>query len=314
MRSITKAGLAVGSALLLAACSGGSGSGGTDSAAPQSASPAQSTPTRTAAPTPTRLPYGPVLSGAVDPVSTALGKVTSAKTLADLDTVLAEVATSAKSASLKLRTADQPPEVGIAQSDLASALTQLGTDMAKIQGDIKHKTVCGLGSGLAEVGQAAGLKAVTTALGKMTTAGYQTTFAVPQTPAAQNRTLDNGTLVRKGRLNGQGVFKVDNGGSSDAVVTLALDGKAVNSVYVAKGSNASIEGVQDGTYEVYFSGGADWDNDAKAFTQNCRFTKFQDTLAFETGRTATSWSITLKPVVGGNAKTEDVDQQNFPQP
>ncbi|MEE1784959.1 hypothetical protein PUR71_18890 [Streptomyces sp. SP17BM10] len=313
MGSITKAGLAVGSVLLLAACSSGGG-GSNAGPAPSGASARATVPTYTPPPTPTRPPYGPVLTGAVDPVTTALGKVTTAKTLADLDTVLAEIATSARTGSLKLRTADQPPEVGITQSDLASALTQLGTDMTKVQGDIKHRTVCGLSAGLAEVGQAAGLKAVTTALGTMATAGYPTTFAVPQLPAAQNRSLDNGTMVRKGRLNGEGVFKVDNGGSSDAVVTLALDGKAVNSVYVAKGSNASIEGVQDGTYEVYFSGGADWDGDAKAFTQNCRFTKFQDTLAFETGRTATSWSITLKPVVGGNAKTEDVDQQNFPQP
>ncbi|MGW2253171.1 hypothetical protein ACWCXH_23655 [Kitasatospora sp. NPDC001660] len=313
MKSITKAGLAVGSALLLAACSSGGGGSAADPQ-PSGTVTALPVPTRTAPPTPTRPPYGPVLTGAVDPVTTALGKVTTAKTLADLDTDLAEIATSARTASLKLRTANEPPEVGITQSDLASALTQLNTDMAKIQGDIKHKTVCGLSAGLAEVGQAAGLKAVTAALAKMATAGYQTAFAVPQTPAAQNRSLDNGTMVRKGRLHGEGVFKVDNGGSSDAVVTLALDGKSIHSVYVAKGSNASIEGVEDGTYEVYFSGGVDWDNDAKGFTQSCRFTKFQDTLAFETGRTATSWSITLKPVVGGNAKTEDVDQNNFPQP
>ncbi|MEU8517421.1 hypothetical protein AB0C76_38490 [Kitasatospora sp. NPDC048722] len=313
MRSITKAGLAVGSVLLLAACSSG---GGRPVADPKQSggSAALPAPTVTPLPTPTRPAYGPVLTGAVDPVTTAVGKVSTVNNLTDFNTVLGEIATSAKAASLTLRTADQPPEVGITQSDLASALTQLGTEMAKIQGDIKHKTVCGLSAGLAEVGQAASLKAVTASLAKMAAAGYPTTFAVPQLPAAQNRTLDNGTMVRKGRLNGEGVFKVDNGGSSDAVVTLALDGKAVNSVYVAKGSNASIEGVQDGTYEVYFSGGVDWDNDAKAFTQSCRFTKFQDTLAFETGRTATSWSITLKPVVGGNAKTEDVDQNNFPQP
>ncbi|MFD7579815.1 hypothetical protein [Kitasatospora sp. NPDC059817] len=319
MKSITKAGLAVGTVLLLAACSSGTrgsgGGGGSAVGGPSTgAAPALPAPTRTPTPTPTPPPYGPVLGTTIDPVNTALGQVAGAKTLGDLDGVLGGIATSARTAGRSLGLADEPAAVTTAQTELVRALTSLATDATKVRGDIKSRGVCAVGSAQAELGASEGLAAVSAALAKMAAAGYPTTFAVPQTPKQQSRSLDNGTLVREGRLRGEGVFKVDNGGRGDAVVSLALNGKSVHSVYVAKGQKASIEGVEDGTYEVYFAGGVDWDSDTKAFTQSCRFTKFQDTLAFETGRTATSWSITLQPTVGGNAKTDEVDENSFPQP
>ncbi|MFJ1936626.1 hypothetical protein ACIOGZ_28690 [Kitasatospora sp. NPDC088160] len=90
--------------------------------------------------------------------------------------------------------------------------------------------------------------------------------------------------------------------------------KAVHSVFAAKGQKADIEGVEDGTYEVYVSYGSDWDTEAKGFTLDCEYSKFDDTLAFETGRTATSWTITLQQTADGNAKTTDVEPNAFPQP
>lgn len=314
-----KAGLAAGAALLLAACSSGGGGGSTGgSAATGAGSPAVSAvsarPTATPTPTPTRAPYGPVLSASVDPVTTALGQVAGAKSLTELDTVLGGIVTSAQGAAKTLSKADEPPTVTTARTELVAAMTSLATDVGKVRSSIKFHEACALSSAEAELGASPSLAAVSAALTKMTAAGYQTTFAVPQLPQQQSRSLDNGAMVRKGKLRGEGVFKVDNGGKSDAVVSLALNGKAVHSVFVGKGQHASVEGVEDGTYEVYVSGGADWDSDAKAFTQNCHFTKFEDTFAFETGRTATSWSITLQPVADGNAKTNDVDPNAFPQP
>ncbi|MFJ3216246.1 hypothetical protein ACIPLC_10025 [Kitasatospora sp. NPDC086801] len=315
MKSITKVGLAVGTVLLLAACTsgtGGGGGGGGSAAGGPSTGTAPPAPARTPTPTPT--PYGPVLGTSIDPVNAALGQVAGAKTLGDLDGVLGGIATSARTAGRSLNLANGPAAVATAQTELVAALTSLATDATKVRSDIKSRGVCAVGSAQAELGASESLAAVSAALAKMTAAGYPTTFAVPQTPKQQSRSLDNGTLVREGRHRGEGVFKVDNGGKGDAVVSLALNGKSVHSVYVAKGQKASIEGVEDGTYEVYFAGGVDWDSEAKAFTQSCRFTKFQDTLAFETGRTATSWSITLQPTVGGTAKTDDVDANSFPQP
>ncbi|MGW7443418.1 hypothetical protein [Kitasatospora sp. NPDC054795] len=309
-----KAALAAGAALVLAACSGGGGGGSAGGPAASGSAGAVTSPRPTPTPTPTRPPYGPVLAASVDPVTTALAQVTGAKSLADLDTVLGGIATSAQSAARSLARADQPLAVTTAQTELAAAMTSLATDAGKVRSGIKAHQLCALGSAEAELGTSQGLVAVTAALTKMTAAGYPTTFAVPPLPQQQSRALDNGTMVRKGKLRGEGVFKVENGGKADAVVSLALNGKAVHSLFVGKGQDAKVEGVEDGTYEVYVSGGADWDSDAKAFTRNCHFTKFEDTFPFETGRTATSWEITLQPVADGNAKTGDVDPDAFPQP
>ncbi|MEU6967713.1 hypothetical protein AB0A71_08230 [Kitasatospora aureofaciens] len=308
MRSFGKAGLAVGTALLLAACSGGGG-GGT-----RSASTGTATGLTVPQATPTPTPYGPVLSASIDPLNAALGQVSGAKNLADLGTVLTTVSTSAQTAAESLGKADQPAAVSKEETVLVLALKLLAKDATTVRGDIKSHGVCALDSAEAELGASQGLAEVSAALSKMAEAGYSTTFAVPQLPKQQSRSLDNGTMVSKGKLRGEGVFKVDNGTKKDAVVSLVLNGKAVHSVFVAKGQKASVEGVEDGTYDVYVSEGADWDSEAKAFTQSCAFTKFEDNFPYETGSTSTSWEITLQPVADGNAKTNDVDPNSFPQP
>ncbi|MEU1418337.1 hypothetical protein [Kitasatospora sp. NPDC005751] len=321
MKSFVKVGLAAGTTLLLAACSSG-GSGGADSfglgpgkSAPASASASASpSPTPTPTPTPTKPPYGPVLVSYIDPVSAALGKLNASAGLDAFATTLQEAATAASSAGSGLGLAGEPAAVSTARRQLVTALGQLSTDLTKVRSDIKAKNLCATTSAFAQVGLSEGLKAVPPALAQMAAAGYPTTFNVPQTPQLQTRSLESGTMVRSGRLKGEGVLNVDNGGSSDAVVSLAQNGKSIHSVYVGKGKKASIEGVEDGTYDVYFAGGVDWDPTLKAFTQSCDFSKFDDSMAFETGRTYTSWSITLQPAVGGNAKTSDVDEDTFPQP
>ncbi|MFF2147079.1 hypothetical protein [Kitasatospora sp. NPDC058190] len=312
MKYIGKAGLAVGTALLLAGCSGGGG-GDTHSSSTGTAT-GLTAPRTTPMPTPTPTPYGPVLSASIDPVNAALAQVTGAKNLADLDTVLTTVSTSAQTAASSLSKADQPAAVSKEQTVLVAALKLLAKDATTVRGDIKSHDVCALGSAEAELGAAQGLAEVSAALSKMTEAGYSTTFAVPQLPKQQSRSLDNGAMVSKGKLRGEGVFKVDNGTKKDAVVSLVLNGKTVHSMFVGKGQKADLKGVEDGTYDVYVSEGVDWDSEAKAFTQNCGFTKFEDNFPYETGSTSTSWEITLQPVADGNAKTNDVDPNSFPQP
>ncbi|MER7846512.1 hypothetical protein ABTZ03_21430 [Kitasatospora sp. NPDC096077] len=294
MRSVGKAVLAVGSAVLLAACTSG---GGGSTAAPSSAAP-----------------FGPVLTQNIDPVNAALARIPGVKNLSDFDTVLADLHTSAHDASRALNIADAPAAVTGSRHDLANALSVLDEDAATVRGDIKARDVCALSSAEARLGASQGLASVSEVLTKLTAAGYSASLTVPQLPKEQTRSLDNGTMVSSGKRRGEGEFKVDNGSKSDAVVSLVLSGRTVHSVFVAKGQKASIAGVEDGTYDVYVSEGVDWDTSTKAFTQSCAFTKFEDTFPFETGRTTTSWSITLQPVADGNAKTNDVDPNSFPQP
>ncbi|ARF80912.1 hypothetical protein ACIG0C_35545 [Kitasatospora aureofaciens] len=289
--------LAVGAALLLAACSGGGGT-----AAPS------------ATPTAGATPFGPVLSKNIDPVNAALAQISGVKSLGEFDGVLSTLDTAAHEASRALNVADAPAAAAEDRHDLANALSVLQEDVANVRGAIKARDVCALSSAEAKLGDSQGLASVSTLLAKLSAVGYSASLSVPPLPKQQSRSLDNGTMVSKGKLRGEGVFKVDNGGKVNAVVSLVLNGKAVHSVFVAKGQKASVEGVEDGTYDVYVSEGADWDSATKAFTQNCAFTKFEDNFPYETGSTSTSWEITLQPVADGNAKTNDVDPNSFPQP
>ncbi|GGU63043.1 hypothetical protein GCM10010502_12450 [Kitasatospora aureofaciens] len=255
-----------------------------------------------------------MLSKNIDPVNAALAQISGVKSLGEFDGVLSTLDTAAHEASRALNVADAPAAAAEDRHDLANALSVLQEDVANVRGAIKARDVCALSSAEAKLGDSQGLASVSTLLAKLSAVGYSASLSVPPLPKQQSRSLDNGTMVSKGKLRGEGVFKVDNGGKVNAVVSLVLNGKAVHSVFVAKGQKASVEGVEDGTYDVYVSEGADWDSATKAFTQNCAFTKFEDNFPYETGSTSTSWEITLQPVADGNAKTNDVDPNSFPQP
>jgi hypothetical protein len=110
---------------------------------------------------------------------------------------------------------------------------------------------------------------------------------------------------------------VDNGRSEDAVLTLVRGKTKGTSFYIRKGRKATINGVPDGTYRLYFTGGTDWDRSRRTFTRNCAFKRFEKTVRFSTTRTATSirysvWNVTLNAIIGGNARTNDVDPDDFP--
>ncbi|MFI6447100.1 hypothetical protein [Kitasatospora sp. NPDC050543] len=310
--------LAAGAVLLLGACSsGGSGSSGGDAASTSSATgfpSATPLPVRTPTPTPTPTPYGPVLTGWIAPLESAVGQLAKAGSMDEFSTALKDAGTKADNASTGLSLASEPAGVATARRQLMVALGQLAADLDKVRGDIRSKNLCATSSALAKVGESEGLAGVAPALKALADAGYPTSFNVPDMGKLQHRSLDNGTLVREGRLNGEGVLSIENGGSSDAVLSLAKGGKSVHSIFVSKGKTATLEGIEDGTYDIYFAGGADWDSSTKAFTQSCDFSKFDDTMEFETSRTYTKWSITLQPTVGGNAQTSDVPEGTYPLP
>jgi hypothetical protein len=123
--------------------------------------------------------------------------------------------------------------------------------------------------------------------------------------------------MRAGNGGGRGELTIDNGGSHDAVVTLSEGRRPAISLYVRKGKEYTVKGVPDGSYTVFFTGGADWDSAARAFGRDCAFQRFEDPLRFRTIQSATqirwsAWTITLQPVAGGTAATADVDPNDFP--
>ncbi|AVT40343.1 hypothetical protein [Plantactinospora sp. BB1] len=143
---------------------------------------------------------------------------------------------------------------------------------------------------------------------------YQVGKFVPKKTADSNRRLSNGAYIKRVR-SGQGQLKIENGGSSDAVINLVLGSAKTPtvSVYVRAKGKHTVSSVKDGTYRIYMTGGKDWDARAKAFSRNCNFQRFEDTFKFTTTSSQyTIWTITLTPVAGGNAQTSEVDPNSFP--
>jgi hypothetical protein len=132
--------------------------------------------------------------------------------------------------------------------------------------------------------------------------------------------LGNGTLLVNKVKGGMGRLTIKNGDDRDAVVVLAKSskpGKALLAVYLRANKSRTITGIKDGTYAVYFSLGKGWDTYSNAFTRSQEHNRFEDTIRFTTKRTSTRitykvWSISLRPVVGGNAPSDRIGEDDFP--
>jgi hypothetical protein len=121
-------------------------------------------------------------------------------------------------------------------------------------------------------------------------------------PALQDRHGENGAVLQRNGPRGGGTLEIKNGGGSDAVIAAVVSDPAAPtaSVYVRALSTATLTGLA-GTYQVYFKSGTDWDGQALKFTRDCAFQKFDNTFDANS-----DWSITVTPVVGGNATSSDV--------
>ena len=172
----------------------------------------------------------------------------------------------------------------------------------------------------AGLGNADGTSALRAALDAVSAKlpGDQPALKLPAAGQKGDARPSNGKLIRAGNGDGRGELTINNGGSADAVVTLSKGRKAAVSVYVRKNKKHTVKGVPDGTYTVFFTGGGAWDDTTRAFGRDCAFQRFEDSMTFRTIRTATQirwsrWSITLQRVIGGNARTSDVDPNDFPE-
>ncbi|MFJ6214101.1 hypothetical protein ACIQGZ_12325 [Streptomyces sp. NPDC092296] len=305
--------------LLATACDAGGGStSGGPLRDPLSGTTA-SGPATASSPSPTATPYGQSLAGLVDPVSEALGRAAAARSLSDLDKRLDDVRDTARAAARGLNDAGPPDDAVQPHRDLVEAFEQLGIDLGTVRSDIDDGHYCATSSALAGLGATKGLRALPKALGALTAAGYRTSFHAPRTGKQQNRRKATGSYIRSGSRTGRGQLTVQNGGGSDAVISLVKGEQTAHSVYVRKGAGFKVDGVRDGTYTVYFTSGSDWDGATRQFTRDCGFTKFDDKLKFTTTTTATqirwtTWKVSLQPVIGGNASTSKLNRNAYPKP
>jgi hypothetical protein len=294
-------------AILVAGCSGGSGGGSSSTGAAGANSPG----------TPESV-YEMQLIDAAVPADEAVAKAAAARTLADLSTRLDNAATRAADAAVQLGAVTPPRELATEHADLVRAYEQLSTDVTGLSDSVQGRELCTPAGAIEKLGKTKGITALREVGEAISAKNATVSVGTPtiKTPKSTLRRPVSGAMIRKGPPSGNGALVIDNGGTQDAVVSLVKK-KPIFSVYLRKGAKRTVSQIPDGTYRLYFTSGSAWDTTARAFSRNCSFVRFDDTITFRTVRAATytslpRWRITLQPVVGGTARTRDIDPKDFP--
>lgn len=143
---------------------------------------------------------------------------------------------------------------------------------------------------------------------------------VPATPTSKPNPvrLKNGTVVKRFIQAGLGVFQIENGTSSDAVVVFVEQGVAYPdraALYVRANSRRRSDG-SCGTYQVAFELGSDW-NERRRFNESTERSAFENVATFEEtpsyspdGQDSILYSqfkATLH-AAGGNVRSKPVDE------
>ncbi len=130
--------------------------------------------------------------------------------------------------------------------------------------------------------------------------------------------LDNGTYIKKNStyLNGRGELNIENGTSKDAVAKLIKNNTSILSVYITANNTYSIKNISDGSYQLMFVLGTDWNSETKSFNEDTSYEKFDEVFDFSTQKNYDSiyydtFRVTLNPVLNGTAKTDDVSPTEF---
>ncbi|MGH3921313.1 MAG: hypothetical protein ACRDTT_00250 [Pseudonocardiaceae bacterium] len=255
---------------------------------------------------------------AVGPVFDRLAAAGSAEAAA---TELTQASTAALDAERLLNVAP-PPEALAVHRDLLAGLRQLATDLSQLSGQVTSMELCAAPSILAAVSNAAGVDSLRTVRadlgsGRLGTS-YQWGEFLPAATPLPDRQLANGRLLDSQRRNGRGQLKIDNDTEHDAVVKLVRGGTPIISIYVSKRSKATVEKIDDGSYELFYTSGMDWDDQLETFTRSCQFERFDEPADFTTtsitgGIQYTIMSIGLLPRIDGNALTTPVPFESFPK-
>jgi len=224
-------------------------------------------------------------------------------------------------AKADLGSLDPPVAVQQAHAALLGAVDALATDLAGAESAASEGRVCAGSSATALISRTAGARQVRAAAANVAAASwdrahkYRVGVFMPREQPDRNRRLDNRTVIRR-PTGGLGELTIDNHGGDDTVMSVVRQGGArtpVLVVYVRGGGKATVNGIRDGTYRVFMTGGRDWDPALHVFTRDCTFERFDDTISYTTtANTYTTHTYTLRPLTGGNASTSNVDPDSFP--
>ncbi|GAA3139046.1 hypothetical protein GCM10010466_32720 [Planomonospora alba] len=325
-RLLSGAALATAAALTLAACSSGGdrpvgggaaatgavGAVGGRSAGSPSGGAAGTTPSPAAL---TAEAYRAELNKARGPVRDELRKLSRTGGFKGLDKRIGRTATAVRDAVARLETLTPPPEVALQHATYLDALRMFGAAFDGARQDVRAQEACTGPAVLTRLDRAGDLADMKEAAAGL--AGYPADVVPVKAAKQKTRRLPNGRIIQSESRTGRGSLKVHNGGTRDAVVVVMRGKRKAVTFYVRKKSRATVPGVRDGSYKIFYTTGTDWDSGARAFSRSCGFTEFGKSVRFKTTYSGgyvrwNNWTLTLHAVKNGTVRSKPVDPDKFP--
>lgn len=208
-----------------------------------------------------------------------------------------------------------PTEVADAHSELDTALSNLSSDLTGLEAAASSGGVCAGDAAIRRLSNSDAADAVRQAAAGLADSGSEE-FTVgaflPEKRKERNRRGRNGD-VRPGVHGGLGQLQITGAPNSDALIKLRVKDRPIRDVYVRKGSTVTVEGLPDGNYRTFLAQGRDWDDEARRFTRDCAFSRFDDRMKFTTTATQyTFYQLQLFETIGGNATSTELSPDEFP--
>jgi hypothetical protein len=292
------------------------GVAGCASAKPTAAASVTATPS--ASPTAT-VNYWQTLNGINTKLAADIGQIRSARTPTAVSAAVATAESDVYLDFYRLVGVTPPSALQAAQGALVSALRTFRGNLTSTGSPADNGEVCAGSSALAMLSSSAGAAQLRAAEAQLAasnpTSGAKTGSLLPPSTAYPHRRLANGALVKRPPGGGLGQLTIHNGNNQDAVVSLVRGSGSVAALalYVRAKSSATTTSVADGTYQVYYTTGNDWDSSEHLFTRLCDFEKLNKNITFTTTQAQyTTEQITLNTVFAGNVTASHVPADKFP--
>ena len=210
-----------------------------------------------------------------------------------------------------------PPEpVADIHLKLSSAIVGIATSLTRRDLETRDRLICAAPSALPQLaidGIGPDLRAAEKVLKRK---GFRLDLSVIWRAKQPNRRLPTGRFLVDGLRGGANTVTIENRGGLDGIVAFAQGSqRPLMSVYVRKKSEFTISGMVDGSYDVYFTLGQDWDARYRTFTRFCSFLKSDNKANLTSSATQyTIGTLTFGLPAGSKqgSRSTVIDPEDFP--
>jgi hypothetical protein len=218
-----------------------------------------------------------------------------------------------------------PPALAQTNGTLTDALGKFATELAFLSQQINQGVICSGSTALGAITTAPSMAALRDASAQLARPpgggpGFDWGGYLPAPRDQTNARMPTGRFVVDHRPNppGDGVLQLHNEAQTDAVVILARSGSTLVEVSVRAGESTQVDGIPDGSYDVYYLTGSDWDDVVHGFGRQCEFNRFTGPSTFTSspapdGTNYTEETVTVRTTDSSDPGVTAVQPDGLPR-